>query len=475
MANDGKENKGDDAGKQPIPAAKRKILQQQFEHASRSSSKGDWDYANDMFTRCVIGDPGNRLYAQSFLGNLQKKYNNDKKGAKFSGVRGAGPKTSLKKASVQKNWLGVIEAGTKLLELNPWDVPALVEMANACQALEHEETEIVWLRGALEADIKDPEVNRLLGRALGKQAQFDQAIICWQRVEQGKPKDEEARRAIADLTVEKTIHKGGYEDAETSTDVMADKQAKAERMGEGGPRSTPEQQLEKYIAKNPTEISKYIELADLHRRNERFEEEEAILLRALDASGGDANLRERVEDVQLRRQRQQVEVAMRRHQTEQTAESEALVKQLETELNNKEMEVYRNRCERYPGHAGWKFELGERLKKAGKYKEAITVYQQAQSDPRRKGAVLLSMGLCFQKIEQYKLAMSQYESAIGELSERDLDHKKEALYLAGRMAAAKMKDYDKAEKYLTELAGLDFGYRDVSELLDKIRRLRDKA
>ena len=43
------------------------------------------------------------------------------------------------------------------------------------------------------------------------------------------PRDEEASRAIANLTVEKTIHRGGYEDAESSTEVMADKDAQAER------------------------------------------------------------------------------------------------------------------------------------------------------------------------------------------------------------------------------------------------------
>jgi hypothetical protein len=34
-------------------------------------------------------------------------------------------------------------------------------------------------------------------------------------------------------------------------------------------------------------------------------------------------------------------------------------------------------------------------------------------------------------------------------------------------------DLDKAEKYLTELASRDFGYKDVSERLDKIRKMRD--
>ena len=43
-----------------------------------------------------------------------------------------------------------------------------------------------------------------------------------------------------------------------------------------------------------------------------------------------------------------------------------------------------------------------------------------------------------------------------------------ALYRAGRLA---MQTQDKAmaEKYLTQLAGLDFGYKDVAALLDKLQ------
>ena len=480
MAPDDKEKP---AGPQPISPAKRRILQQQFESGSKSSATGNWDYANDMFARCVIGDPGNRLYAQSFLGNLQKKYNNDKKGGKLAGIRGAGAKGSLKKAAMQKQWQAVIESGVKLLELNPWDSAALVDMAAACGALDYDESQIVWLRGALEAGIKDPEVNRHLGRALGKQGQFDQAIICWQRVEQAKPRDNEAGRAIADLTVEKTIHKGGYETAENSTDVMADKQAKSERLG-GGTRLTPEQQLEKFIAKNPAEISKYIELADLHIRAEQFALAEEVLTRALQASGGNIDVRDRVEDVQLKRQQQQVELAAKKFQSEKTPEAETLYNQMKVELNNKELEIYRNRCERYPGNAGYKYQFGVRLQNAGKYREAIQVYQEARTDPRRKGSVLVAMGECFQHIEQYKLSLSSYESAVQEISEREPDLKKQALYRSGKLALGmsakatpeqKGELLDKADKHLTELAGLDFGYKDVSDLLDKIRKRRDKG
>ena len=60
--------------------------------------------------------------------------------------------------------------------------------------------------------------------------QFDQAIACWHRVEQAKPHDEEALQAISRLSVEKTIHKGGYDPALLGGD--ADGQRRARLSGD---------------------------------------------------------------------------------------------------------------------------------------------------------------------------------------------------------------------------------------------------
>jgi hypothetical protein len=63
------------------------------------------------------------------------------------------------------------------------------------------------------------------------------------------------------------------------------------------------------------------------------------------------------------------------------------------------------------------------------------------------------------------------ESAIEEIPDRDVENKKRALYLAGRLAMA-LKDVDTAERHLTALAGLDFSYRDVWTMLKPIAKLR---
>ena len=88
--------------------------------------------------------------------------------------------------------------------------------------------------------------------------------------------------------------------------------------------------------------------------------------------------------------------------------------------------------------------------------------------------VQLHLGESFQHIRQFKLALASYEAAIEAADSMQLDTRKLALYRAG-VLAAELKDRDRAEKYLTELAAIDFGYRDVADRLDKLAALRDSV
>jgi tetratricopeptide (TPR) repeat protein len=462
----------DKPGRQPIPPAKRRRLQQCFEHGSKMNAAGNFDYATEMYTQCVTGDPANPIYVKSFLANLQKKYNNNKSGSKMASVKGMGIKGSLKKASMQKDYSALITTGLEMLKLNPWDTTTLTEMARACEELEYDECQLEYLRMAQDADMKDPEVNRAFGRALGRLGNFDEAIACWQRVNLAKPGDEEAVREIGNLTVEKTIKKGGYDTAESSTDVRAKKGLISTEEETGDKRLSPQQQLERAIAKNPADVNKYVELVELHLRDEHFDKAEEVLTRALAASGGEVGIREKLEDVQLRRARQSLIIAEKKAREEKTEASINLYNQIKAELNNKELQVYSNRCDRYPTNLGFKYELAVRLQKAKKYTEAIKLFQEARSDLKRKGQVFMALGQCFAAIKQYKLSLTNFEAAVTEIPEREIDMKKEALYLAGKLAVH-LKDLDTGDKHLSALASLDFGYKDVSEWLDKLAKLRE--
>ena len=460
--------------RQPITPAKRRRLQQCFSHGSKMAASGNFDYATEMFSQCISGDPGNLIYVQNFVGNLKKKYNNNKKGSKLATLRGAGARGAIKKTTLQKDWDGVLKHGMELLKLNPWDTSTLTAMATACGALEFDDAQLAYLRQALEVDIKATEINRQAGRALARQGKFDDAIVCWTRVHQAKSDDAEAMKAIGDLTVEKTIQKGGYENAESATDVKAEPQRAADARQAADTQQSPEKRLEKAIAKDPADSSNYLQLAELHLHNENLKEAEEVLARALEASGGELSIRERLEDVQVRFRRHQVAQGKKRAESEKTPEAIELFRKLADELNRFELEVFRTRCDRYPANMAFKYELGLRLKRAKMFREAIKPLQAAREDPRFKGEVLLSLGECFQQIKQYKLAMSNYEGAVKAITDGSGEGQKLALYRAGGLAMA-LKDLDKADQFLTELAGLEFDFKDVAERLDKIAELRDKG
>jgi tetratricopeptide (TPR) repeat protein len=474
-------------GREPIPPARRRRLQMCFEHGTKSAAKNDFKYATDMFTTCVDGDPANAIYIKQFLVTLAKSYNDNKKGAGFtSKPKATALKGMIAKASYSKDWPALMKSGLEMLKLNPWDVGTLSSMASACDALNYDEAQLVYLKWALEVNSKDAEVNRLCGRALARLGRFDEAIACWHRVVQAKPGDDEATHAVADLAIEKTISHGGYEDAESSTEVKANRAAKEDFRSEAVAKLTPQQQLERAISKKPDDTSLYIELADLHTREERHKEAIDVLTRALEASGGDVMIRERLEDCQLRGARHQLEIAKKKAALDKTPQAQELVKRMKTELNSTEMEVFRTRSERYPNNPTWKFELGMRLKKAQKYNEAIKCFQAASGDAKRKADTHMELGECFHYIKQYKLAMKGYEDALEAVGSRDADLRKLGLYRAGKLALGLAEKYlstqdsqgpaelDRAEKYLSELAGLEFGYQDVPQLLDKISKIRNK-
>jgi len=382
-------------------------------------------------------------------------------------------------------WEQALEAGTKALSMNPWDIATLLAMSDVCGELGADECQLFYLRWALDTSPRDVTVNRQAATILQRMGQFDQAIACWHRVEQAKPKDEEAMQAISRLSVEKTIHEGGYDPAllregntaeQNSKSTVASHSKKARQSStneEFDSGQTPIERLQTAIERDPTNTELYLQLSDLLVHADRFEEAERVLRQGLDASGGgDFQFRERIEDVQIRRVRHQLVQAEQQYEGDPTEANRQLVYHLQKHLNQEELEAYANRADRDPQNLRHKYELGIRLKRAGKPKEAIPILQAVRSDPKRSAQVLLELGECFQKIEQYKLALNHYEQALEACAEPDSETRRLALYRAGVLATG-LRELDRAEHHLTELAGLDFSYRDVAERLDKINRLRD--
>lgn len=480
--------KQDRPGLPPITAAVRQRLQAVFEHARRSAEKGDYDYAHDLFGQCLREDPANLIFLQHLLGNLAQKYGHSKKGARFAALKIKTARMALHKAAGRGQWSDAFAAACDALKLNPWDTSALLDVAEAYYQVGSDDCQLYVLRWALDAAPKDVTVNRRAAETLSRLGQFDQAISCWRRVEQARPGDEEAAKAISQLSVEKTIHQGGYDQERLQAgrrDAATTELPASGRPAPPGSKSAVsesyqasdltarETQLLEAVAAKPADTENYVELAELFTVQNRLREAEEILTRALAASGGgDLAIRELIEEAHLRRAHHQVQVAQRRAEQEKTPESIELVKRIVAQAHQAEFEVYAARAERNPGNVLLQYEFGLRCKRVGKFKEAIQAFQAARGDTRHKALVHLHLGESFQHIRQFRLAVASYETAIEAADTTQLDTKKLALYRAG-VLNAELGDRDRAEKQLTELAAIDFGYRDVADRLDKLAALRD--
>ncbi len=480
-------NRPSRTGLPPVTAAVRQRLQSVFERAQQCADKADYDYAHDLFTQCLVEDPANLIYLQHFLGNLSQKYGNSKKGSRFSGLKTKGTRMTLNKAAGKGQWKEAFTAACEALKANPWETSTLLDVADAYQQIASDECQLYALRWALDASPKDVTVNRRAADVLSRLGQFDQAISCWRRVEQAKPGDEEATKAISKLSVEKTIQKGGYNEEllkATTTDSQELAESVRERVSQvrteaAASKSLAESGREKEllaaIEAKPAEVENYLELADVFTAQNRLREAVDILARALASSGGgDLKVRERLEDASLRRVQHQVAIAQRRAEQDKTEEAAELARRMNAQANQQELEVYAARASRNPGNSLLQYELGLRCKRAGKFKEAIQAFQAARDDSRNKASVQLHLGESFQYIRQFKLALSSYEAAVQSADSSQPDTKKLALYRAG-VLAAELNDRERAEKYLTQLAAIDFGYRDVADRLDKLAALRDSA
>jgi len=453
-----------------LSAAERSRLQQCFQTGSQSVVK-NIDYAIEMFRACVVGDPANPIYLQSFLGTVRRKQG-PKKGGGLTALFSAPSRGGLRKLLAADKSREAIQQGLDILKSNPYDHAALLVMAEAAGRLGFVDSQRVYLKAALDAMPGDAEVNRQCARFLASRGEYDQAVACWVRISKMKGLDDEAQRAIADLQVTKTIVAGqGLPGRAPATAQKAGAVAAAEEVPAPANRRAA---LEQAIARNPADIDAYLELADIVERENSADEAEKVLDTALAASGNDIKVREHMEDRQLLWSRHRVLLAEKRLAEQDTPENRGTVERLRSAQAKYEIEVYSARAARYPENITWKYELAMRLKAAGNHAEAIKNFQDVLHDVRRRGAVALELGECFQKIRQYPLAMRNYQTAVDLLTERENDLRKRALYRAGVLATG-LDDVDSARKYLSTLAELDFRYRDVAERLDKLTPAKDKG
>ncbi|WP_230849387.1 tetratricopeptide repeat protein [Planctopirus limnophila] len=458
-----------DFGTQEDNNRRKKIANEWWKKGTEAMSRQNWDFAIEMFGNAVQFFPEFMNYRQALRGVEEKKYGNNKTGARMVFLKVNSLRGRVKKARTAKDWAEMDKAAEEGLALNPWDGQFNHDVGECCRERGFEEVATWAYEKAVQSEPENKTFLISLADIYEQRGNYQGAVGIYQRLAKLEPLNGSYRSKITQLGASQTIDRGGYEKAKDTQEMKRgyehDRLAKAEEAD--GPGMSVEADLQRQIRKEPENIGHYVKLAEYYRKEGKFSEQAEILKKGLEVSN-DPNLREQWEDVEILLTKRQLE-QLRDAAEKGDANAKAKAAEIAKELIAREVDVFTRRIDRYPADLKIKFELAERYFRLKKYPQAIPLYQQAANDPRHEATVLVNLGKCFLAESRNDLARRQFEKAVTKLNFQDTpDPYKECHYILARLYE-QSKDNTKAENHYNEVLAVDYSYKDTRERLEKIQ------
>jgi tetratricopeptide (TPR) repeat protein len=460
----------------------------QFERANQVLASGNYDYAIQLLLTCCKLDPANLVYRQALRKTEKIKFKDNMRGSRLAFLTNPAARTKLKSAKASREYLRVLEIGEEILARNPWDVGTQMDMADAADAAGLAEIATWTLEQARQKDPADATVNRALARLYEKRGNFAQAIGLWELVRKADPRDVEAQHKAKDLAAHDTIARGNYEAVvgtpegagknptpvgRVPADVPSPEQVKPGTYAYREPRDAPA--LRKRIQADPTNPAAYLHLASVYRRADQLDKAREVLEEGLGPTGNHFEISMELASLEIDPFHQNLAITEQKLKANPSDPELSRIRlQLLREINSREMELFRQKADRFPTEMGNRLELGIRLLRTGRIDAAILELQAARSDPRYRWKSLLHLGHCFKQRNNWKLAQRNYEEALQDIPAAEQETRKELMFILAR-GAADAGDLPKAIELGCELANIDFGYRDISKLIDEWQEKLQKA
>ncbi len=477
---------------EPSPE-QRRIASERFERANQVIATGNHDYGIQLLMTCCKLDPGNLVYRQALRRTQKAKFNNNMRGSRFAMLSTSAGKARIKGAKRSGDYLRVLEQGEEILVRNPWDLGTQMDMAEAAHALGLLDLGIWLLEQARQRDGNDAGLNRALARLYEERGNFSQAITLWELVRQTDPADQEAQHKGKDLAANETISRGRYEhtlmqrrmdekqEAEGKVDTKPQVPADGTEIAPTNDRVARESApLLARIASAPTDPLAYLQLAAVYTRGGRYEEARDVLNSGLGPTGQHFQIRIELMELDLEPFRRNLAITEEKFaaipqpstaepgsaEYEEEQELRRIRIRLLKEINSRELELYRLKADRYPNDMSHRVELGLRLLRANQVDEAITELQAARKDPRQLWRALLYLGFAFKSRNNWRLAQRNFHESLEHIPSGEDAQRKEVMFQLAQ-GHAENSEWSQAIDMGSELANLDFGYRDIGQLLDQ--------
>src|SRR6266487_3918769 len=333
------------------------------------------------------------------------------------------------KREIKRDPKRTIEMLEKVLEEEPYHRQANLVLKEAAVTAGWPEIGVFALRTLLEENPRDVKVLHELGRLHHELGESDREVEVYNQISDINPLDAVAIRLGKDASAHASMKSGGWTQAESYRDLIKDKEVAISLEQQSRMKLTGEsldQQIAETYGRHQAEPANI----DLARRLER---EIAAHEEFLSTHAADHELH-----------------------AKKTEELKAAKKNRAEIL----LDDARKRLERNPTDLQLRFELGELLVNADRFREAVPELQRARQNPNARLKAMNLVGRCYGELGMFDLAMKQLEEASKEILSMDA-MKKEIVYNLG-LVYERMGERDKSLNCMKQIYEADYGYKDVA-------------
>ena len=377
---------------------------------------------------------------------------------------------------VKKDPRRAIEMIEKVLEEEPYNRQANLVLKEAAVEAGWPEIGVFALQTLLEENPRDVKVLHELGRLYHDLEQSEAEVEVYNQITALDPLDAEALRRGKDASARASMSSGGWTQAESYRDLIKDKEM-AVSLEQQSRMKLAGESLDQQIAETYERHQAEPQNVDLARKlgalNEEKQDSETALSwyeYSSDLTGAsDSGLTRKVSDLKMRLADQEIEQHEDYLRTHSAAEVDLAERQQQLDAaKQKRAELVigeaRKRVERNPTDLQLRFELGEQLMAAGKFREALPELQRARQHPNARLKAMNLLGRCYQHLRMLDLAMKQFEEASKEIMTMDA-MKKEIVYNLG-LVYEQMGDKERAIECMKQIYEADYGFKDVAQRVE---------
>ncbi len=372
----------------------------------------------------------------------------------------------------KKNPKRAVEMIEKVLEDEPYNRQANLVLKQAALAAGWPEIGVFALQTLLEEKARDTRILHELGRLYHELGESEQEVGVYQKITEIDPADAEAARLGKDASARASMETGGWTRAESYRDLIKDKEAAVSLEQQSRlvlADESLDRQIEEAFARHRAEPGKVdfaMKLAALHALKEDVDNALAWYQYAADlTANSDPGLAQKISELHRKRSEREIaghEEFLARHGVRDPLFADRSEALLLAKKNHAALLIddALKRAERNPTDLQLRFELGEHLFHAGRFREALPELQRARQNPHARLKCMNLLGCCYRELGMLDLAQKQLEEGAHEIGSMDA-MKKEITYNLG-LVYELMGEGDKSIAAMKQIYQTDYGYRDVA-------------